>query len=457
MSFADWHSGVTVSSSQKQHQGFICMSTVADLSYTPSEEERSRDAAQIAATGRRSWKTLKGKGEAVWPPLLEAALIEALEKYQPDGSRCNKILGRFPMRNRFISDYIYESTGKRRTPKQVGSRLQQLRDTCKEEKILQLISRRHPADTDSGTSSGTPSEGRSTSLSPPPANEEHSRTVVYVDIALEPSATAPSYPVIHFINNEITTPYPVRLSPSHIISTTSNVLRSFNSTVEFASPCALVLQSTFSVYRGASNVPIHTEVVPLKCCSSPLQSAGWRYSSELAPNFWDKLCTSKDLTKYTLLQNMTPIPTNRDARDATRTVSIVYYFSYPDDLLPEDCSTTPTHQSRHSAASSHSFEIPQEQLTAVAGHQWNWSDYHQTPSYQPDGRSYEQTSGSVPRAAHAYADFTDQPRHMGYRSSTVAYEPYPTFQQNTTRYCAEEMGAWSTNQTSINYWSVPTR
>lgn len=46
------------------------MSTVDDLSYTPSAEEKSRDAAQFVATGRRSWKTLKGKGEAVWPPLL---------------------------------------------------------------------------------------------------------------------------------------------------------------------------------------------------------------------------------------------------------------------------------------------------------------------------------------------------------------------------------------------------
>lgn len=34
------------------------------------------------------------------------------------------------MRNRFISDWIFDKTGKRRTAKQVGSRLQQLRDTC---------------------------------------------------------------------------------------------------------------------------------------------------------------------------------------------------------------------------------------------------------------------------------------------------------------------------------------
>ena len=49
---------------------FITLSTVDDLSYTPSEEQKSRDRAQIQATGRRSWKTLKGKAEAVWSPEL---------------------------------------------------------------------------------------------------------------------------------------------------------------------------------------------------------------------------------------------------------------------------------------------------------------------------------------------------------------------------------------------------
>ena len=44
--------------------------TVDELSYTPSQEEKTRDAEQIVATGRKSWKTLRGKGEAVWPPIL---------------------------------------------------------------------------------------------------------------------------------------------------------------------------------------------------------------------------------------------------------------------------------------------------------------------------------------------------------------------------------------------------
>ena len=70
MSFTDWHSGVSQVATTDSQDGFINMSTVDDLSYTPSEEEKYRDAAQIAATGRRSWKTLRGKGEAVWPPKL---------------------------------------------------------------------------------------------------------------------------------------------------------------------------------------------------------------------------------------------------------------------------------------------------------------------------------------------------------------------------------------------------
>jgi transcriptional enhancer factor len=67
MPYTDWHAGP---SGSPVKQEYIMSTTVDDLSYTPSAEERSRDAAQFVDTGRRSWKTLKGKGEAVWPPLL---------------------------------------------------------------------------------------------------------------------------------------------------------------------------------------------------------------------------------------------------------------------------------------------------------------------------------------------------------------------------------------------------
>ncbi|KAJ7618627.1 hypothetical protein FB45DRAFT_169771 [Roridomyces roridus] len=87
---------------------------------------------------RKTWKTIPG--ETVWPPELEVTLLEALEKYVPDDSRETRMLGRFPRRNRFISDYIFDKTGKRRTAKQVGSRLQQLRESCGEQKLLHQLS-----------------------------------------------------------------------------------------------------------------------------------------------------------------------------------------------------------------------------------------------------------------------------------------------------------------------------
>ena len=52
-----------------------------------------------------------------------------LERYKPSESKSTRTLGRFPMRNKFVADFIYETTGVKRTPKQVGSRIQQLRDT----------------------------------------------------------------------------------------------------------------------------------------------------------------------------------------------------------------------------------------------------------------------------------------------------------------------------------------
>ena len=74
-------------------------------------------------------------------PSIYRVILVALEKYQTEAvGNKHKTLGRFPLRNRFIADYIREVTGKKRTPKQVGSRLQQLRDTCKEER-----SKSHPS------------------------------------------------------------------------------------------------------------------------------------------------------------------------------------------------------------------------------------------------------------------------------------------------------------------------
>ncbi|KAF7309405.1 TEA domain-containing protein [Mycena indigotica] len=88
--------------------------------------------------GRRSYKIPRGETEPVWTSELEDALLKALDAYSPARGH-HRAFQRNPKRNRFISDFIFNVTGTRRTAKQVGSRLQQMRDTCQNERIQRLI------------------------------------------------------------------------------------------------------------------------------------------------------------------------------------------------------------------------------------------------------------------------------------------------------------------------------
>ncbi|KAJ3782827.1 TEA/ATTS domain family-domain-containing protein [Lentinula aff. detonsa] len=308
--------------SHKPHANYICMSTVEDLSYTPSVEEKNRDAAQIVATGRRSWKTLRGRGEAVWPPHIEAALIEALEKYKPDESRSSKTSGRFSMRNRFISDYIYESTGKQRTPKQVGSRLQQLRDTCKSDKILQLISRRGIED---DAEFGQSAYSQSPSASPSPEkiltqshNIYRSPMTIWVHLVLERSSWSSAPPVISLVNNEKAMTQVIHLAPKSSLNFFSSsrhgfvdtgLLSHLESMVTFASPYVLEPQCSFSVFMDSPGLPIHME----------------DWFPDFGNHFVKVLVSSLAPTRFTIVQNICLTPrTSIGPAD----VSIIYNFTY---------------------------------------------------------------------------------------------------------------------------------
>ncbi|EDR01694.1 uncharacterized protein LACBIDRAFT_333124 [Laccaria bicolor S238N-H82] len=446
MSFADWHSGVSVATTASQH-GFINMSTVDDLSYTPSEDEKYRDAAQIAATGRRSWKTLRGKGEAVWPPNLSGgcsdrrqatlqigftetltnAVALALEKYRQEGTWPNKLLDRFPMRNRFISDYIFEVTGKCRTTKQVSSRLQQMRDTCKGGPImsvLELISGRFSSvEAETMTeSSGTVSEG-SCHASQMPYENSSSRDHLCVEISVQPSMSP--VPIIHFNLNDIATPLVICLASSavpayqgHSVSRNSrgSVLHTSSNTVEFTSPWALILSSVFYVYCDGSELLVHTEDVPLKCLSSPVQSSGWLYSTEITPAFWKTLCEKKELTRYMILQRLTPIQSYQSPNVARRSsapaelarssqeIFVVYHFDVVDELDVKVLDTTFNYQSTSSQSNVRIFLLlfvaPSQQHPSMDYHQWdssrehtaNWLS-HQT---QPVDQHYSSSMTTAP-------------------------------------------------------------
>jgi transcriptional enhancer factor len=52
----------------------VCKS-IPDAYKTSLHNSRTHDVFQSIVKGRKSWKTLRG-GEIVWPPELEAALLE---------------------------------------------------------------------------------------------------------------------------------------------------------------------------------------------------------------------------------------------------------------------------------------------------------------------------------------------------------------------------------------------
>lgn len=247
-------------------------------------------------------------------------MIIALELYQPErvGSRSDRAAGRFPMRNRFISDYIFQVTNKKRTPKQVGSRLQQLRDTCKKEKsmlttssndsiahalaVLQLISHRGTPEPTSTSSQSDYSPDVSPSP-PPPTPSPIPPTLqssVYVKISLQTELWPSPTPCIDLASGDSALLQTIQLAPlasppsqpsGRLLQgkSSSALLPFLSGHVQLPSPFPLLPQAKFVVYLTGSSVPIHMEIAPLNCISSPIQSTGWLYSSELVPTFWSKL------------------------------------------------------------------------------------------------------------------------------------------------------------------------
>ncbi|KAJ6496109.1 hypothetical protein C8R45DRAFT_985050 [Mycena sanguinolenta] len=261
------------------------------------QSQTTNEVLQSVLRVRKTWKTSRG-GETVWPLDLEAALLEGLQRYQPDDSRETRMLGRFPRRNRFISDYIFDKTGKRRSPKQVGSRLQQLRESCGGTQLLDLLSPfRKPvypassASTDSALNSPISSSGDG--FFPSASSSRH--TVIYIDILPEgspdsvrtgtsPSSWSDDGEVIHASD------HPRRL-------------KSINPTISFTAPSPIVAHSRFTVY--SEDLILHAETVPLGLVMDhPHQWPGFLYCAQLVPKYWKVIVDSPDPTRFTIFQEV---------------------------------------------------------------------------------------------------------------------------------------------------------
>ncbi|KAJ7597578.1 hypothetical protein C8J56DRAFT_882983 [Mycena floridula] len=303
----------------------------------------TQDVFHTIVKGRKSWKTLRG-GEVVWPPELEAALLEGLESYQPDDSRETRLLGRFPLRNRFISDFIFQKTGKHRSAKQVGSRLQQLRDTCGGKQLMTLLSpARRPgvrpsnyiyrvssqdsetSDTSSQTSPVSPADLNfpSSEWSEKPL----STTVICIDILpqedtfrLPPPSSQEGRSDLGSNNISSSLDTVVRLSRY------PRQMQSIDPTITLISHSPIQATSTSTVM--CNSTVIHTEFSPLELKLVPTDqgpsevSGSYLYTTKLAPSYWDTICHCPDPTRFTIQQEV--------IRDDSQIIySALFKFCYP--------------------------------------------------------------------------------------------------------------------------------
>ncbi|EAU91839.1 hypothetical protein CC1G_04606 [Coprinopsis cinerea okayama7 len=337
-----------------------------DSTHIPQlDNPRTQDVFTSIVKGRKSWKTARG-GEVVWPPELEAALIEGLENYKPDDSRETRLLGRFPLRNRFISDWIFEKTGKRRTAKQVGSRLQQLRDTCGGKRLINLISPRRPIPvrTSSSLSPKPPhraaftnptaspeQEGESCSdtsspSSPTTPTEVHAtlQSLLYRGIALPSESSITSVVYIDLLSNldsGLKGLVDVPNSPSDDdslfwserglevvkISSQPRYIMDIDPTISFVSRSPKSGVSLFSLYQNGEL--IHSESTSLKALGMlPGSDSQFLYSTSLIPSYWQKLAHIPNLSSYSIIHRVVE---DNGASALSRPVlfSTMYKFRYP--------------------------------------------------------------------------------------------------------------------------------
>ncbi|KAJ7803387.1 hypothetical protein B0H13DRAFT_2493948 [Mycena leptocephala] len=292
-------------------------------SWLTLQSQSTKEVLQSVLRSRKTWKSLRG-GETVWPLELEAALLEGLEHYQPDDSRETRMLGRFPRRNRFISDYIFDKTGKRRSPKQVGSRLQQLRESCGGQQLLHLLS---PFRSPAPSAHSASADGTVHRLTPP------------VDGGLLPGSLSPSHVVMYI--DILPQGSPERSRPGSSSSAWSDAgdvvrasehprpLESINPTICFTSTSSMVAHSRFTVY--SEDLILHAETVPLLPLEAQApQTSGVLYSTLLVPKYWKVILDSPDPTRFTIFQEVLK------ENNSTIIFSATYKFKYSTHLPSSD-------------------------------------------------------------------------------------------------------------------------
>ncbi|ESK93172.1 hypothetical protein Moror_1108 [Moniliophthora roreri MCA 2997] len=308
--------------------------TVQGALHSPTVQPNIHRATTSVIESRKTWKSLKASKEYVWPPHVERALIEGLEKYRPTSSANPKALKRFPKRNRWIADHIFRITGASRTAKQVGSRLQQLRDTCQDDRIKTLLSRReYSPEAESMASS---SEKKTFSSRSSRISSSYSTTLTSREVTTEmklgadhqqeqkcvlhpPTRTSVTIEVQSSDDEEINTR---GVSHLPIIDTdscevtvyASQPLKQIAPIISFATStfiCIRDYHSSFRVFHGNERLYSESTEISLESSSSMSSKVGTGtvghmhvYRSKFIPRFWDNLGKTVDIFQCMILHEI---------------------------------------------------------------------------------------------------------------------------------------------------------
>ncbi|KAG1745271.1 hypothetical protein EDB19DRAFT_1849322 [Suillus lakei] len=308
-----------------------------------------------------------------------------VQEYGPVHLQEAQISGRFPQRNQFISDYIYRKTGKHRSSKQIGSRLQQLRDTSEGRELIDSLthsrsevdssrrfsphshmhdfedeSKHSPSslsfksstltsDSSSASSSISSAQYSSVMSSSKRNHLPDTRTPVYIDILPESSSfsSSPS----SRSRAPFSSPYKSHqgLVASHPSSDAPRRIRDIDSTVTFVSPSTVIGKSSYIVLLDGA--PIHSEDTKLECVGPYFTGSSGDvpllYSTALVPKYWENLCKSPDPTVYTIIQDVyrtldPGTPTRSSGRPRPVLIfSAIYHFRYPVSVRTPTSSMSP--------------------------------------------------------------------------------------------------------------------
>ncbi|KAG6902852.1 hypothetical protein C0995_010737 [Termitomyces sp. Mi166 len=300
-------STLPVEATVQYQDAFLSKASIESLSHNPSPEENAAHAKNLIATGRQYWKTRGNQGEAIWPPHVEIALLEGLARYQKDTWKPIRD-HRCPMRNKFISEHIEKTTGVFRTPRQISSRIQHLRDTCQAQSIVDLITPSKPQ----AETTSTPTSPSQTPRRTPPKRQRN--PYPRPSKSRRTSSHSPSHRVdnpseenenfLIAMETQIVEPVPLRplVPPPILTAPLSYFLPQANSSLSGPeTPQSPTLDSDFAPLQDATDSPYS----PILRCGSPIRCG-------LAPSYnidvlLDDTTSSVPLIPLSALDNLEPL------------------------------------------------------------------------------------------------------------------------------------------------------